>query len=193
MKADGTHKSSAMSKYRNESIRLQGWDYRNAAAYFITICTGNRIRHFGKCRDGQMQLSTMGLIVQGCWYEIPRFNKQVELGAFIVMPDHLHGILILNTAPVGTWQCRVPTRQNNVPTKKTEPDFYRKITPPPGSVSVIIGSFKSACTRHIRRAFPEVDFAWQERFYDHIIRNDGSYTRISNYIINNPKKWNKDK
>jgi putative transposase len=185
-------------RFRNGSARLKGWDYRNPSAYFITICTHNRQHFFGECTHGTMKLSTMGAIVQGFWYEIPKFSPHVQLGAFVVMPDHLHGILILTDRPpikkttdnvglrrdVGTWQCHVPT-------SRRAHNFYSHITPKPGSVSTIIGSYKSACTKHIRRAFPEIDFRWQERFYDHIIRNEKSFHRISQYILNNPKNWKK--
>jgi putative transposase len=86
-------------RFRNGSARLKGWDYRNPSAYFITICTHNRQHFFGECTHGTMKLSTMGAIVQGFWYEIPKFSPHVKLGAFVVMPDHLHGILILTDRP----------------------------------------------------------------------------------------------
>lgn len=188
------------NKYRIKSDRLEGWDYSNAGAYFITICTHNRIHHFGKCQNGQMQLSTIGLIVQGCWFEIPRFNPQVQLGSFIVMPNHVHGILILDemggsdttmnsdTNAVETLQCNVSTMGEHKSSK-----FYQKISPEPGSISTIIRSFKSACTKHINKTFPNSGFKWQARFHDHIIRNEQSYHRISNYINNNPKVWKEDR
>lgn len=192
-----------MPKHPNQgdrkSIRLAGWDYRRAGAYFITICTKDRVQHFGSCANGRMKLSTIGLIVQGCWYDIPRWNPSVELGAFIVMPNHLHGILILdgtaidNDDTVGARQCHVPTDHDDETDPTDENAFYRNITPPPGSVSVIIGSFKSAATRHIRRAFPNIDFAWQERFYDHVVRNEKSFDRITQYIQDNPAQWKEDR
>jgi REP element-mobilizing transposase RayT len=205
-----------MPKYQNQyriaSIRRPGWDYRRAGAYFITICTGDRIQHFGACRDGRMKLSTIGLIVQGCWYDIPRWNPSVALGAFIIMPDHLHGILILDGASIDnddndndnvqTLQCNVSTMRSESTMRsdstmdsdstmesKAKNEFYQKISPQSGSVSVLIRSFKSAATRHIRRAFPDTNFTWQERFYDHIIRNEASFARITRYIQNNPAKW----
>lgn len=212
-------------KYRIESARLQGWDYRNAGAYFITICTHGRVHHFGECRDGKMKLSTMGLIVQGCWYEIPRLNDHVRLGEFIVMPNHVHGVLMLAEMEDGdeigmgmgmieTLQCNVCTTDGDADTDRNanadanananadrnanansnpKSEFFRKISPKSGSVSRMLGSFKSACSYHINRTFPDLEFAWQERFHDHIIRNEESFVRISNYILNNPLKWEEDK
>jgi REP element-mobilizing transposase RayT len=210
------------NKYRIASARRPGWDYRRAGAYFITICTRDRVSHFGECRNGQMKLSTIGLIVQGCWYDIPRWNPSVELGAFIIMPDHLHGILILDGASIDaegdkdkeeedkadaedkedrdvqTLHCNVSTTTTTIidsdSTMDTEAknEFFQKISPKSGSVSVLIRSFKSAASRHIRRAFPEAHFAWQKRFHDHIIRNEAAFDRITQYIQNNPAQW-KDK
>jgi REP element-mobilizing transposase RayT len=196
------------NKYRIESTRLKGWDYRHAGAYFITICTHNRVYHFGECKDGKMKLSTMGLIVQGCWYEIPRRNHHVELGAFVVMPNHVHGILMLEEMEDGnemgagmgveTLQCNVCTdgnsdgnsESNANPDPKSE--FLGKISPKSGSVSRMMGSFKAACSYHIHKTFPDAEFAWQERFHDHIIRNEASFIRISEYILNNPLRWEED-
>lgn len=224
------------NKYRIETTRLQGWDYRTPASYFITICTHEKQHFFGECKEGIMRLSTVGLIAQGCWYEIPKFNDHVELGAFIIMPNHIHGILNLvefphqkssknnestnvetgqcqnnvetgqcqNNVKTGQSQSNVKTRQcqNNVKTRQclvstnnnddTNNNFYQKISPKSGSISVIIGSFKSATTKHIRKTFPDCDFRWQSRFHEHIIRNNESYQKIANYILNNPQKWDDD-
>jgi len=176
------------NKYRIESARLQGWDYRNPGAYFLTVCTRNRVHHFGECRGGQMKLSTIGLIVQGCWFEIPRLNHHVRLGEFIVMPNHIHGILILDKMDIDD-----DTIDNPNIHLSAQSQYFSEISPKSGSVSRILGSFKSACSLHIHQTFPDVDFEWQERFYDHIIRNDKSFVRISNYIVNNPLKWEDDK
>src|SRR5690554_2732210 len=83
-------------KYRNESIRLQGWDYGRAGLYFITICTKDREHFFGEINKGRMQVSPAGAIAHVLWYEIKNHSKNVELGEFVVMPNHLHGLLILD-------------------------------------------------------------------------------------------------
>jgi len=175
------------NKYRIESARLNGWDYRNSGAYFITICTGDKIHHFGECKDGRMRLSTMGLIVQGCWYEIPRLNQHVQLGAFIVMPNHTHGILILDNDKLTnvSQKTKIESSDKN--------DFFQKISSKSGSVSRMIQQYKRACTYHIRCTFTNADFYWQTRFHEHIIRDVESFDNIHNYILNNPFKWDKDK
>jgi putative transposase len=84
------------NKYRIPSARFPNWDYRKAGAYFITICTQNREYFFGEIIQNKMKMTTAGIIVKGCWYEIERLYPSVELGAFVVMPNHIHGILIIH-------------------------------------------------------------------------------------------------
>ena len=186
------------NKYRIESARLKGWDYGSEGAYFITICTKDRAHFFGECVNGKMKLSTMGAIVQGCWYDIPAHFPHIALGDFVVMPNHIHGILVLDKS------LREQNRGDNddddvetlhatsLPPTNT-PAFYQAISPDAGSIPTVIRSFKSACTKHIRETFPQRDFGWQERFWDNIIRNEASWDRICNYITTNPVNWNKDK
>jgi REP element-mobilizing transposase RayT len=146
--------------YRSDSFRLNNWEYRSSAAYFITICTRDREHFFGHIRDGKMHLSQQGVIADLIWHEIKNHTTNTDLGEFVVMPDHIHGILILN--------------ENGVVTKNQK---MSAISPKPGSVSTIIRSYKSAVTKHCNRlGFP---FAWQPLFYDHIIRDDESYQRIA--------------
>jgi REP element-mobilizing transposase RayT len=173
-------------KYRVSSSRLQNYDYRTNGAYFITICTHQHLHFFGECLDSQMKLSTIGAIVQGFWYEIPKHFSFVSLGEFVVMPNHVHGILILNNSvPVQTLQCNVSTTSKN--------EFFSTISPNAGSVSTIVRSYKSVCSKHIHLTFPEQNFRWQARFYDNVIRDEQAYEKISNYVLNNPLLWENDK
>lgn len=213
------------NKYRVESARLKNWDYRNAGAYFITICIKDRLCLFGDCRNGIMSLNEVGKIADRFWLEIPQHFTHVKLGAHIIMPNHIHGILILEKInkpnmvenrgadcrdtdvgadgvealqPVETLQCNVSTDPTQ-PTDPIHPPSFPKnesmanITPKPGSISTIIRSYKSACTKHINLLQPELNFKWQGRFHDHIIRTDDDFVRITNYIIKNPKNWNEDR
>jgi REP element-mobilizing transposase RayT len=202
------------NKYRIPSARAQWWDYREAGAYFITICTQNRVHYFGAIENGQMQLSEIGVIADVLWHEIPHHSPLVKLGAFVVMPNHIHGILILTEpAPVvddggivdggvdrrdvacrdvacRDVACNVSTNTDTPPmTEKNE--FMSNISPKSNSISTIVRSYKSAVTKHAHRL--GFDFAWQTRFHDHIIRNGESFEKISNYIINNPVNWQEDK
>ena len=85
-----------INKYRTDSIRLKNWDYRNNAAYFITICAADRKHFFGECKDGKMELSRLGVIADVLWHDIPHRSPNVKLDAFVVMPNHIHGLIVLN-------------------------------------------------------------------------------------------------
>jgi len=190
-------------KYRIESTRLKTWDYGDNGAYFITICTKNREHYFGEINNGKMVLSHVGVIADILWYEIKNHAKNVELDAFIVMPNHIHGILILNDPDplvmvVDTGHALYlqpsPTQTGNPPPDPADqqtPSQKRYQNQGKNTVSSMIGSYKSAMTRHARRLGWE--FEWQSRFHDHIIRDDAAFERIKNYIINNPKNWKEDK
>jgi REP element-mobilizing transposase RayT len=207
-----------LGKYRNESARLHNWDYGSTAAYFITICTKDREHYLGEINDYKMQVSPAGAIANVLWYEIKNHAKNIELGEFVVMPNHIHGILILNknrkddanigrddavigrdvavigrdVAVIGRdVACNVPTITPSTTGQSNKNEFMAAISPKPNTVSSIIRSYKSAVTKYCNRL--ELDFAWQPRFYDHIIRNDESFQKISEYIKNNPSKWSEDK
>jgi len=186
------------NKYRISSARLPQWDYRWTGAYFITICTHNREHYFGEIKNGQMQLSHIGVIADIMWYQIPHHSKNVELGAFVVMPNHVHGILILadtndtNDTVETLHATSLPsTEPSTEPPTEQKNEQMAKISPKPNSVSTIIRSYKSAVTKHAHRL--GFDFQWQTRFHDHIIRNDESFHKITNYIISNPANWQDDK
>ena len=191
------------NKYRTRSARCPNWDYSSNAAYFITICTQNRENYFGEIINQKMQLSQIGVIADILWHEIKNHTKNVDLDAFVVMPNHIHGILILNGENNNikkTNNYSVETlhatslRNNTTPLNNTPPppnETMSKISPKPGSVSTIVRSYKSAVTKHANRL--GYTFAWQSRFHDHIIRNHRSFQQIREYIINNPVQWNKDK
>jgi len=202
------------NKYRIPSARLQHWDYRWTGAYFITICTQNREHYFGNITEGKMQLSNIGIIADILWHQIPHHTKNVELGAFVVMPNHIHGILIINN---NTDNVNMDIgNTDNVETGHTL--SLRRPSPPPqtsnatpnetskqpitigqqrfqnigkNSISSMVGSYKSAVTKHANRL--GFDFQWQSRFHDHIIRDDQSFQIISDYIIKNPINWQEDK
>jgi REP element-mobilizing transposase RayT len=200
------------NKYRIASARHQKWDYRWDAAYFITICTKNMAHYFGEIKDGKMQLSGAGVIADLLWHEIKNHAKNLELGEFIVMPNHIHGILILDgntdrknideensiqeNDDIGMHdgvQSRpaLTLPSTNIPESNKSIGQKRFQNQGKNSISSIIGGYKSAVTKHANRM--GFAFKWQPLFYDIIIHNDKSYQNIKNYIINNPKKWDADK
>lgn len=202
-----------LDRYRIGSARLQKWDYRWKGAYFITICTQGRECYFGDVVDGKMKLSGIGIIADILWYEIKNHTQNVDLGVFVVMPNHVHGILILNGIDISDTRDFLIDRVEsgvcdgaNVETlhatslQQTQPteqlplqhnQFMSNISPKSGSISTIIRSYKSAVSKHAHRL--GFVFAWQERFYDNIIRDEESFQTISKYIANNPANWKDDK
>lgn len=174
------------NKYRIESVRLKNWDYRNNSAYFITINTGNRRHFFGEIINSEMNLSPIGECAENFWMEIPKHFPFVELGNFVVMPNHTHGILIINN--VKSLHCNDSNQCND---SAMTNQYYSEISPKSGSISTIVRSYKSVVSKHARLLNPE--FNWQSKFHDHIIRNSESLERIQNYIENNPSNWKEDK
>ncbi|MEJ5315578.1 MAG: hypothetical protein WHS63_01080 [Tenuifilum sp.] len=212
-----------MDKYKNTyripSARAAWWHYGWAGAYFITICTKNREHIFGEIHNGTMHLSPMGVLADVLWHEIPHHFANLELGAFVVMPNHIHGIIILNnnnnndididndnndndndnveTRHALSLQSQQPQRsqqpQSTQSTQQWEQTIAQKRFQNQGknTISSIVGAYKSAVTKHANRlGLPN---GWQPRFHDHIIRNDAEYERISYYIISNPLNWENDK
>lgn len=265
------------NKYRIPSARASWWNYGWAGAYFITICTKDRNHYFGEIKNGEMKLSPCGILADVFWHEIKNHAIDIELGAFVVMPNHIHGILILNTDNHLLRSDNPDTMGNNsainfendiekigeigsgilgnigncgneienivgiddiadivnigenggggnggggngggengggenggggnvqtghapslaMQSQSQSASSLSQSSPRnigKNSVSSIIGGYKSAVTKHANRL--GLDFGWQTRFHDHIIRNDSEYQRINDYIEDNPKKWDADK
>ncbi|MBC7263420.1 MAG: transposase [Chloroflexi bacterium] len=170
------------AEHRRRSIRLRGYDYSQAGAYFVTICTQNRECLFGTIADGKMVLNPLGEIAAVCWNAIPVHFRDVELDEYVVMPNHIHGIIvILDRADYrrGT-ACRAPTMER----------FGRPLS---GSLATIVRSFKSAATKRINewRCTPGA-VVWQRNYYEHIIRNEREWDAIREYIYLNPTQWDQD-
>jgi len=183
------------NKYRIASARHPRWDYGWNAAYFVTICTKNRVFYFGDVVDGKTQLSDIGLLAHRFWNEIPNHFSYVQLGAWVIMPNHMHGIIIINKPDdgrnVGNGQSGdgrdVETPKLGVSTQTAAASQKWK----PRTLGVMINQYKRAVTIHARKN--DLVFTWQPRFHDHIIRDENEYQRIENYIIHNPLNWNNDK
>jgi REP element-mobilizing transposase RayT len=184
------------NKYRISSSRLKNWDYGKNGAYFITICTGNREHYFGEIvsvnDENEMQFNEIGKLANEFWSEIPKHFPFVELGNYQIMPNHVHGILIIDKnnvvddvidVVVETLQCNVSTDIKN--------ERMAKISPKPGTIPTIIRSYKSVVTKNGH--YIHADFERQERFHDHIIRDSESFEKIQNYIENNVANWKDDK
>ena len=171
-------------------------------AYFITICTQNREHYFGEIvqpqfiaapnqqKEARLIAALPGELVENFWHEIPTQFPYAALGDFVVMPNHIHGILILDKPDE-----YVQTRLIASPQSKEKPTaggFAGNKNPMLNdNISRIIRWYKGRCSFEIRKT--NHNFAWQPRFHDHIIKNELEYQRISDYIVSNPKKWADDK
>ena len=181
---------------RRKIIRLKEYDYSSSGAYFVTICTHNKENVFGKIVDGEVHLSDVGEIAHKCWIEIPNHFYYVNSDVHVIMPNHVHSIIIINKKE------DIPgdnfTRKDiqlNVPTEKIKINvsaISAKISPRQGTLSVIVRTYKAAVTTECRR-YGYSNFLWQSRFYEHIIRDERDYRNIQEYIPNNPLQWSFDK
>ena len=170
-------------KYHIESTRLSGWDYAAAGWYFVTICTRDHVLLLGAVIEGKVRLSQAGEIVAEEWLETERLRSNVSLDEWVVMPNHFHGIIIIENVIEG----KDPETPQRGVSSKTDARQWK-----PDSLGAIINQFKGACTKRIRDA-GQRDYAWQSRFYDHIIRSEESLHDIRQYIRDNPLKWEIDK
>lgn len=164
------------SIYRIPSARLQHWDYGSHGFYFVTICTQNRLNYFGEIADPPNLLPLMttktGEIAGEYWLKIPSHYPFVDLDEFVVMPNHIHGILFFNK----------PDKQDWVP---------NKFGPQSGNLAAVIRGYKSAVKKFA--TLHNIEFSWQTRFHDHIIRSEKELSNIREYIIHNPNKWSEDR
>jgi len=185
------------NKYRIPSARLQTWDYGSNGAYFITVCTLKREHYFGHIINGNMELSDQGKLANKHWLEIPGHFSFVMLDEFIVMPNHIHGIIVIdkpfdnenftNDAVETGHALSLQSQQYEQP-KQPHLRFRNQGK---NTISAMVGSYKSAVTKCCNEN--KLRFGWQSRFHDHIIRDTEELHRIKNYIVSNPANWEEDK
>ncbi len=190
------------NKYRIPSARLPGWDYSRNGNYFVTICVRNRECVFGKIEHGSAILSEIGNIAVHCWLDIPKHFPFVKLDEFIIMPNHVHGIKVIdhidNEIMINPNRssrdaaCNVSTTACNVSTTNTNTTQFSRISPKRGSLPSIIRSYKSAVTKLVNNKFSTLTFAWQSRYHDRIIRNEKELFHVRNYINQNPIRWDEN-
>ena len=168
--------------------RLKKYDYSDTGWYFVTICTKDKHKYFGNVVDNKMVLNEFGKIVKQCWLEIPNHFNNIELDECIMMPNHIHGIIVIRNTNyvVGA-------------------GFPRPANPFCPTLGQIIGYFKYQSTKHINiltkgsgnptptKESNKIKQIFQRSYYDHIIRNENNLNRIRQYIRDNPLNWNKDR
>ena len=181
--------------YRRNSIRLKGFDYSLPGAYSITVVTHQRECLFGEVVDGEMLVNQFGKIVERTWMDLPTHYPQVTLEAFVVMPNHVHGIVIINDLRGGSLLNGDLKVNNSMENGESLPDInqthpYKMMQ---HGLPEIVRAFKSFSARRINLISNTQGFAvWQRSFYDHIIRDDWDYRNIWEYIQINPQKWQED-
>lgn len=161
-------------------MRLLGFDYTRPGQYFITICTFQKRCFLGVIKDGRPLLSRIGKIARDCWYSIPDHFPDVNLDAFVIMPNHIHGIVTIK-----------PRARHAVPL----PQHFRGFgNPASGSMATIARSYKSESTRQVRILFSNPSFQlWQRGFYETVLRTGDHYAKAARYISENPLKWTLDR
>lgn len=182
-------------KYRTDSTRLKNWDYSQDGFYFITICTQDREEIFGKIRAGKIILNEIGKVVAAEWRRTGEIRANIELDEFVIMPNHLHGIVEISNRDNGKTKnfCKdVVTSRDVARNVSTQINKFSKISPKPGSLSTVVRSFKSAATKCIRQIHPAMDRVWQSRFYDRIIHGEDELNLVRDYIRKNPVNWDID-
>ena len=170
-----------LGKYRNSTFRAQ-WHNYDGGFYFVTICTKDRMHYFGEIEHDEngnpiMNLSQIGKIAQECWMAIPQHFPHIKTPLWVVMPDHIHGIVIIND---------IVRSQNFAP-----PQHKNKYGPQSKNLASAIRGFKIGVTKYAREN--NIPFQWQRLFHDHIIRDSNEMNHIAEYIENNVAKWEFDK
>jgi putative transposase len=230
--------------HKRKSIRLKGYDYSQEGLYFITLCVHERKYLFGKIENGEMILNDAGQMAHQCWLDIPNHFPQTILHEFIIMPNHIHGIIELvmpvgannhspqnteginanNHSPNNIEDIRAnidsPNIRANVDSPNISPNFnspnispnidspnYRaninspniganvdspQLRSPSQTIGSVVRGYKIGVTKWVRQN-KNIEMVWQRNYYEHIIRDNRAYQNISNYIINNPLKWQNDK
>lgn len=155
------------------SIRLSGYRYTRRGWYFITMCTADRVRMLARLRRNALELTAAGRIVADAWADLPSRFPHIAIDAFVVMPDHIHGIIVIRRRPQSTIRGTLRTHRGSIP----------------GSLPAIVQAFKSMSTRRIRSEVDRNARVWQRNYYERIVRDDDAITAIRRYIVNNPAKW----
>jgi len=151
--------------HHRQSIRLKNYDYSQAGAYFVTICTQNKECLFGEIEVGKMSLNEYGQITTKCWHDLPNHYPHIELDEFVVMPNHTHGIIVIKPAPT--------VKQHGLPE--------------------IIRAFKTFSSKQINLIRSTTGIpVWQRNYYEHIICSEPELNKVREYIVSNPLNWETD-
>ncbi len=176
-------------KRRKNTLRFEGYNYSNSGAYFITICSYKKENIFGDIENGLMHLNNIGKIIQDCWYQITENNNNVKLDDFVIMPNHIHGIIRIVGAIHESPEENINARRNNGVIRELPLRNERRTM----LLSKIIGRFKMNTSKLINKIHnSKGSHNWQRSYYDHIIRCEEDLNNTKQYIQNNPFNWETD-
>jgi len=168
----------------HQSIRLEGRDYSAPGLYFVTICTQMKRCIFGRVAATEIELAALGKIVHASWIAIPSHFAHVNLHAFVIMPNHVHGIIEIG--------CQAGA-QHAAPLQGMRPSEGRQQNVQAGSLSAVVRSFKAAVTRRASNELSWEGEIWQRNYYERVVRNGEEFSDASRYIAENPLKWEWDR
>jgi REP element-mobilizing transposase RayT len=180
------------ARHHRRSIRLKGYDYARSGAYFVTVCAQGRTCLFGEVVNGVMRANNAGRMLEAVWDDLPVFYRGVDIDAFAVMPNHIHGIIVLvGAAPRGRPGIGADGR----------PDSGQAQGPAPTGLSLgeVVRRFKTMTTKRYADGVENLGWPafpgrlWQRNYYEHVIRDDESLDRIRRYIVDNPARWAVDR
>ncbi|MEM9951748.1 MAG: transposase [Chloroflexota bacterium] len=174
---------------QRKSPRLKGYDYTSDGAYFVTICTQERYLLFGNVVNSEMRHDSLGALARHHWLDLPNHFDTVELDYFVVMPNHFHGIVVINNYLYEKVETGLTPTTNPIvgdaPVRPTKTKYP--------TLGLIIGSFKAAVTREARKQNIFTGKIWQRNYHDHIIRDEDDLNRLRQYVVYNPAKWEEDR
>jgi putative transposase len=188
------------TQHHRRSIRLKGYDYTKDGLYFVTICTHNRECYFGNIEKGIMILDDTGQKVFAVWNEIPEHFPCAVLHEFVIMPNHIHGIIEIKNNNGNKYSVEAnnhsPLQNPHIKESIIDHDtidkmVFKKSNGTSRTVGSIIRGFKIGVTKWVKNN-ANIPTVWQRNYYEHIIRDEASYCHITEYIRNNPVKWNED-
>lgn len=177
-----------------QSIRLEKYDYTKQGSYFVTICTQNREHLFGEITSNNIKLNDAGKMVLSVWNEIPEFYNKIQIDEFIIMPNHIHGIIQI-TDTVGAGPCACP----NICGQPQGGGQPQGVAPTVLSLPDVVHRFKTMTTKKYTDGVKQNDWIpfprklWQRNYWEHIVRNENELNQIRDYIRHNPQKWEMDK
>lgn len=180
-----------MNLSKRKNLRLPQYDYTQAGGYFVTMCTFEHLCLFGKIQNCTLSLNDCGRIAHECWEKIPTIYSHIQLDEFIVMPNHIHGILIIDDKRRMKRDAQRGDQRNEGWANQREEERARQCLAP--TLGVVIGQFKSVVTKRMNalRDTPGT-YVWQRNYHDHIIRDEMDLNRIRKYIRDNPREWKND-